>query len=59
MTRAWTLSHWATMLGAVLLAALSAWLQNGGPDVRIGDVPVLALVLLVLRALYQTPPRRA
>jgi hypothetical protein len=31
-------------------------LKYGGPDFKIGDTPVLALVMLVLTAMYQKQP---
>jgi hypothetical protein len=54
--KGWTLQHWLTVLGAVLLAGISTWLKYGGPDFQLADTPILGLILLVLRALYQTPP---
>ncbi len=56
--KSWRLPHWLTMLGALLLAGVSTWLKYGGPDFQVNDTPMLALVLLVLRAMYQTPPSR-
>lgn len=56
-TRGWDWHHYLTLFGAVLLAGISTWLKYGGPDFTIWDTPVLALVLLVLRAMYQTPPK--
>jgi hypothetical protein len=56
-SKGWDWHHWATLLGAVLLAGVSTWLKYGGPDFQIGDTPILGLVLLVLRAIYQTPPK--
>ena len=38
------------------LAGISTWLKYGGPDFTAGDTPLLGLILLVLRAMYQTPP---
>ena len=55
--RGWSLQHWLTVLGAVALAGVSTWLKYGGPDFQIGDTPILGLIALVLRALYQTPPK--
>ena len=55
-TKAWKLPHWYTFLGAAALGGLSMWLKYGGPDFQINDTPVLGLILMVLRAMYQTPP---
>lgn len=52
----WDWHHYLTMLGALLLAGIPIWLKYGGPDFRIDDTPILGLLLLVLRAMYQTPP---
>lgn len=57
--KSWRLHHWSTLIGAVALAGISTWLKYGGPDFQIGDTPILGLVLLVLRAIYQTPPSKA
>jgi len=55
-TRGWDLQHYATMAGALALAGISTWLKYGGADFQIGDTPLLAMILLILRAMYQTPP---
>ena len=55
--KSWNWQHWGTLAGAVLLAGVSTWLKYGGPDFQIGDTPILGLVLLILRAMYQTPPK--
>jgi hypothetical protein len=57
-TKGWDLHHYATMLGALLLAGISTWLKYGGPDFQVWDTPMLGLVLMVLRAMYQTPPSK-
>lgn len=56
--KGWQFHHWGTLLGAVALAGISTWLKYGGPDFRIDDTPILGLLLLVLRAMYQTPPAK-
>jgi hypothetical protein len=58
-TKGWDLQHYATMFGALALAGISTWLKYGGPDFQVGDTPLLGLILLVLRAIYQTPPAKA
>jgi hypothetical protein len=55
--KSWRWHHWGTLIGAVALAGISTWLKYGGPDFQIGDTPILGLILLVLRAMYQTPPK--
>jgi hypothetical protein len=55
--KGWDWKHWGTLLGAVALAAISTWLKYGGPDFTVGDTPLLGFILLVLRAMYQTPPK--
>ena len=56
LTKGWDWHHYLTMLGALALAGVSTWLKYGGPDFKIGDTPVLALVMLVLTAMYQKQP---
>jgi len=56
--KGWNLHHCLTMLGAAALAGIATWLKYGGPDFTIWDTPVLGLVLMVLRAMYQTPPQK-
>jgi hypothetical protein len=55
----WQWHHYLTLLGAVAMGGMSMWLKYGGPDFQVGDTPILGLVLLVLRAIYQTPPSKA
>ncbi len=57
-TKGWDLQHYATMVGALALAGISTWLKYGGPDFQIGDTPLLAMLLLILRAMYQAPPAK-
>jgi hypothetical protein len=56
--KGWDWHHWGTLGGAVLLAGVSTWLKYGGPDFQIGDTPMLGLIVIVLRAMYQTPPAK-
>jgi|SRR5580692_8050279 hypothetical protein len=56
--KGWQFHHWGTLLGAVALAGISTWLKYGGPDFQIGDTPLLGFILIVLRAMYQTPPAK-
>jgi hypothetical protein len=56
--KGWNWRHYLTLFGAVALAGISTWLKYGGPDFQIGDTPLLGLIVLVLRAMYQTPPQK-
>lgn len=58
-TKGWNLRHWLTVLGAAALGATSMWLKYGGPDFKVADTPILGFFLLVLQAMYQTPPKSA
>lgn len=49
------LQHYVTIAVAVLIAAINAYLANGGPPIVVGGVSVLAIVVTVL-ALFQSPP---
>ena len=52
----WNRAHWSTALAAVAAAGLDQWLAHGGWSPTLGDAPVFALVVLVLRAMYLKPP---
>lgn len=52
----WKEHHVTTFLGAVAIFALDKWISGGGWQPTLGDVPMLSMLLVVLRAMYQTPP---